>query len=72
MDDPTMDKKQELRKAQVPEFTASLFAWPAMMAASVGEAFAASLARPPAEHEPAAERRPFWTIFPATRVVPRR
>jgi poly(3-hydroxyalkanoate) synthetase len=61
MDDPTMDKKQELRKAQVPEFTASLFAWPAMMAASVGEAFAASLARRPAEHEPAAERRPFWT-----------
>jgi poly(3-hydroxyalkanoate) synthetase len=61
MDDTTMDKKREFPKAQVPEFTASLFAWPALMAASVGEAFAASLARRPAEHEPAPERRPFWT-----------
>ena len=56
-----MDKKQESRKAQVPEFTASLFAWPALMAASMGEAFAASLARRPAEHESPPERRPFWT-----------
>jgi poly(3-hydroxyalkanoate) synthetase len=60
MDDLAMDKKQEFRRAQAPEFPASLFAWPALMAASVGEAFAASLARP-AEHEPAGERRPVWT-----------
>ena len=56
-----MDKKQELRRAQVPEFSASLFAWPALMAASVGEAFAASLARRPAEFEPAQKPRPAWT-----------
>jgi poly(3-hydroxyalkanoate) synthetase len=56
-----MDKKQEFRRAQVPEFPASLFAWPAMMAASVGEAFAASLARRPAEHERAEKPRPVWT-----------
>jgi hypothetical protein len=56
-----MDKKQEIGRAQVPEFPASLFAWPALMAASVGEAFAASPARRPAEHDPPAERRPFWT-----------
>ena len=56
-----MDKKQQSRRAQVPEFTASLFAWPALMAASMGEAFAASLARRPAEHEAPPQRRPFWT-----------
>jgi poly(3-hydroxyalkanoate) synthetase len=61
MDNSTMDKKQEFRRAQVPEFPASLFAWPALMAASVGEAFAASLARRPAEHEPAEKPRPVWT-----------
>jgi poly(3-hydroxyalkanoate) synthetase len=61
MNDPSMDKKQEFRKAQVPEFPASLFAWPAMMAASVGEALAASLAPRPAEHESTPERPPFWT-----------
>jgi poly(3-hydroxyalkanoate) synthetase len=61
MDKSTMDKKQELRRAQVPEFSASLFAWPALMAASVGEAFAASLARRPAEFEPAQKPRPAWT-----------
>jgi poly(3-hydroxyalkanoate) synthetase len=61
MDGQTMDKKQESRKAQVPEFTASLFAWPALMAASMGEAFAASLARRPAENEAPPEGRPFWT-----------
>jgi poly(3-hydroxyalkanoate) synthetase len=66
MDDATMDnratgKKQEFRRAQVPEFTASLFAWPALMAASVGEAFAASLARRPAARTPERERRPVWT-----------
>jgi poly(3-hydroxyalkanoate) synthetase len=60
MDDATMDKKQESRKAQVPEFAASLFAWPALMAASMGEAFVASLARRPAEHGAPPERRPFW------------
>jgi poly(3-hydroxyalkanoate) synthetase len=61
MDDATMDKKQEFRRAQAPEFPASLFAWPAMMAASVGEAFAASLARRPAEHELTEKARPVWT-----------
>jgi poly(3-hydroxyalkanoate) synthetase len=61
MDDSTMDKKQEFGRARVPEFPASLFAWPALMAASVGEAFAASLATRPAEHDPPAERRPLWT-----------
>jgi hypothetical protein len=61
MDDTTMDKKREFPKAQVPEFTASLFAWPALMAASMGEALAASLARRPAEREAPPERRPFWT-----------
>jgi poly(3-hydroxyalkanoate) synthetase len=61
MENATMDKKQEFRGAQVPEFPASLFAWPALMAASVGEAFAASLARRPAEPQPAGERQPVWT-----------
>jgi poly(3-hydroxyalkanoate) synthetase len=61
MDDATMDKKQEFRRAQVPEFPASLFAWPALMAASVGEAFAASLARRPAEHQLSEKPRPVWT-----------
>jgi poly(3-hydroxyalkanoate) synthetase len=61
MDDATMDKKQEFRRAQVPEFPASLFAWPALMAASVGEAFAASLARRSPEHELREKARPVWT-----------
>ena len=45
---------------RVPEFPASLFAWPALMAASVGEAFAASLGAPPAPAKTAAAR-PVWT-----------
>jgi poly(3-hydroxyalkanoate) synthetase len=61
MDNSTMDKKQEFRRAQVPEFPASLFAWPALMAASVGEAFAASLERRPSESELAEKPRPIWT-----------
>ncbi len=55
----TMTKK-ERETLPVPEFPASLFAWPALMAASVGEAFAASLAGHKAEPE-SEEREPLWT-----------
>ena len=53
-------KQQQGEMPRVPEFPASLFAWPALMAASVGEAFAASLGAPPAPVETAAAR-PVWT-----------
>ena len=51
-------KQQHGEMPEAPEFPASLFAWPALMAASVGEAIAASLAAPHAK--PAGERRPAW------------
>src|SRR5258707_5016294 len=54
-------KQQHGERPRVPEFPASLFAWPALVAASVGEAFAASLAGHPAASETAAERQPVWT-----------
>jgi poly(3-hydroxyalkanoate) synthetase len=54
-------KHQHGERPRVPEFPASLFAWPALMAASVGEAFAASLAGRPAASETAEERQPVWT-----------
>jgi poly(3-hydroxybutyrate) depolymerase len=51
-------KQQHGEMPKAPEFPASLFAWPALLAASVGEAIAASLAAPRAK--PAGERRPAW------------
>jgi poly(3-hydroxyalkanoate) synthetase len=54
-----MAKKQQ--HGEVPEFPASLFAWPALMAASVGEAIAASLAVPPLAPETAGARQPVWS-----------
>jgi poly(3-hydroxyalkanoate) synthetase len=57
-----MAKKQRLRDAPVvPEFPASLFAWPALMAASLGEAFAASLGAHPAATAAAEQPQPVWT-----------
>jgi poly(3-hydroxyalkanoate) synthetase len=57
-----MAKKQPHRDApRVPEFPASLFAWPALMAASLGEAFAASLGAHPAATEAAERPQPVWT-----------
>src|SRR5271170_2955181 len=57
-----MAKKQKQGEApRVPEFPTSLFAWPAMMAASVGEAFAASFAAPAAEPGAADTPQPVWT-----------
>src|SRR5271163_1851929 len=56
-----MAKKPERREPQVPEFPASLFAWPAIMAASVGEALAASLNRQPVASKSADDGRRFWT-----------
>jgi poly(3-hydroxybutyrate) depolymerase len=57
----TMAKKEQHGEwPRVPEFPASLFAWPALMAASVGEAFAASLGGHPAAAETAGAR-PIWT-----------
>jgi poly(3-hydroxybutyrate) depolymerase len=53
-------KQQQGEMPRVPEFPASLFAWPALMAASVGEAFAASLGGHPAPAETAAAQ-PIWT-----------
>jgi poly(3-hydroxyalkanoate) synthetase len=54
-----MAKKQQHGEIpEAPEFPASLFAWPALMAASVGEAIAASLAVPRAK--PAGECQPAW------------
>jgi poly(3-hydroxybutyrate) depolymerase len=55
----TMAKKQHREGPLVSEFPASLFAWPAMMAASVGEAFAASLAGGRAASE-TAKPEPAW------------
>jgi poly(3-hydroxyalkanoate) synthetase len=56
-----MAKKQQHGEApRVPEFP-SLFTWPAMMAASVGEAIAASFATPGAEPGVADEPQPVWT-----------
>jgi poly(3-hydroxyalkanoate) synthetase len=54
-------QQQQDERPRAPEFPASLFAWPALMAASVGEAFAASLAGHPAASETADERLPVWT-----------
>ena len=51
-------KQQHGEMPEAPEFPANLFAWPALMAATVGEAIAASLAVPRAE--PAGERQPAW------------
>jgi poly(3-hydroxyalkanoate) synthetase len=57
-----MAKKQQHGEAPlVPEFPASLFTWPAMMAASVGEAIAASFAAPGAEPGAADATQPAWT-----------
>ncbi len=57
----TMAKKQEHGQTpQVPEFS-SLFAWPAMMAASVGEAIAASFAGHGAAPDAADSPQPAWT-----------
>jgi poly(3-hydroxyalkanoate) synthetase len=57
-----MAKKQPHRAVPpVPEFPASLFAWPALMAASLGEAFAASLGAHPAATEVAEWPQPIWT-----------
>jgi poly(3-hydroxybutyrate) depolymerase len=56
-----MAKKQQVERPRVPEFPGSFFAWPAMMAASVGEAFAASLTGRNAASEPEEERQPVWT-----------
>jgi len=57
-----MTKKREEREhAPMPEFPASLFAWPALMAASVGEAFAASLAGHNVVAEEGEEREALWT-----------
>jgi poly(3-hydroxyalkanoate) synthetase len=57
-----MAKKQQHGEAPlVPEFPASLFTWPAMMAASVGEAIAASFAAPGAEPGAADAPQPAWT-----------
>jgi poly(3-hydroxyalkanoate) synthetase len=56
-----MAKKQKQGEApRVPEFS-SLFTWPAMMAASVGEAIAASFAAPGAQPGAADEPQPVWT-----------
>jgi poly(3-hydroxyalkanoate) synthetase len=55
----TMAKKQG-EAPRVPEFS-SLFAWPAMMAASVGEAIAASFAAPGAQPGAANAPQPVWT-----------
>jgi poly(3-hydroxyalkanoate) synthetase len=57
-----MAKKQQHGEAPlVPEFPASLFTWPAMMAASVGEAIAASFAATEAEPGAADAPQPAWT-----------
>ena len=57
-----MAKKQQPGETpEVPEFPASLFAWPALMAASVGEAFAASLAGSRAESRTGDTPQPVWT-----------
>jgi poly(3-hydroxybutyrate) depolymerase len=53
-------KLQQHERPLAPEFPASLFAWPALMAASVGEAFAASLAGRQAVPEAIEERQPVW------------
>jgi poly(3-hydroxyalkanoate) synthetase len=57
-----MAKKQRRGDVpEVPEFPASLFAWPALMAASVGQALAASLAMPLPEPETAEQRQSVWS-----------
>jgi poly(3-hydroxyalkanoate) synthetase len=53
-------KQQHVEMLEAPEFPASLFAWPALMAASVGEAFAASLAGSRAASETTAKPEPVW------------